>query len=568
MHRTENKSSLINHGVALLRDIGRIQAIAQILIRYGFADIVQRIGLINLLENAGKTLNRQSTIDIARMTTAERVRHALQALGPTFIKLGQVLATRVDMLPPDWIVELERLQDQVPAVDFAQLQTQLEEDLGAPPHEVFDFVETKALATASIGQVHRARLADGTEVVLKIRRPNIRKTIEADLRLLSRLALIVDEEIAWLSRFKPVELVRQFSASLRQELDLAAEARNADRVAENFAGDPHVRIPRIFWEWTCERLNVQEYVPGIPVRELAALAAAGLDPKLLASRGTHTLLKMMLQDGFFHADPHAGNLFAMPNNEIVIIDWGMVGRISETHRRQVIKLLLGLIECDAASTTKVLIEWAGDTQANEGELLDEVEAFIDRYHGVPLKQLNLLALLGDVTKILRDHHLVLPTDMAMMIKAVTTIEGLGRLLNPDYQIAEETEPVLRRLVKEQYAPQALIRRGWDALHEGLDLLAELPREIHQLTHVARRGQLRLGLDVAQIDRFGKELNRAANRLTIGLITSACILGAAIIAATSDRAGTDATTSLGLYILAGAGIGGMWVFVSIWRSGHR
>jgi ubiquinone biosynthesis protein len=404
--------------------------------------------------------------------------------------------------------------------------------------------------------------------VLKIRRPDIRKTIEADLRLLTRLALIADQEVAWLARFRPIELVKQFAVSLRQELDLAAEGRNADRVAENFAGDPRVRVPKIYWEWTCERLNVQEYVPGIPARDLAALANAGLDPKLLASRGTHALLKMMLQDGFFHADPHAGNLFAMPDNEIVIIDWGMVGRVSEIRRRQVIKLLLALIERDAGTTTNVLLEWAGDSQVNEDELRNEVEAFIDCYHGVPLKQLNLLALLGDVTQILRQHHLSLPTDMALMIKAVTTIEGLGRLLNPDFQIADEAEPVLRRLLTEQYTPDVMIRRGWDTLREGLDLLAELPREIRQLTLSARRGHLRLGLDVAQIDRFGNELNRAANRLTIGLITSACILGAAIIAATAERNGSSGMTWLGLYILAGAGIGGLWVLISIWRSGRQ
>lgn len=564
----DNRSSLLGHGVALLRDVGRLQAIAQVLIRYGFADLVQRIGLISLLESAGQTLNRQETVEIARMSTAARARHALQALGPAFIKLGQVLATRVDLFPPDWIAEFEMLQDQIQPIDFSLLQPQLEQDLGAPPDEVFAAIDSTALAAASIGQVHRAQLNDGSEVVLKIRRPDIRKIIEADLRLLSRLALIADREVAWLARFRPIELVKQFAVSLRQELDLAAEGRNADRVAENFAGELHVRVPKIYWEWTCERLNVQEYVPGIPVRDLAALSTAGLDPKLLASRGTQALLKMMLQDGFFHADPHAGNIFAMPDNEIVIIDWGMVGRVSEVRRRQVVKLLLALIERDAATTTHVLVEWAGDAKVNEDELHSEVESFIDRYHGVPLKQLNLLALLGDVTQLLRRHHLALPTDLALMIKAVTTVEGLGRLLNPDYQIVEEAEPVLRRLLSEQYAPEVMIRRGWDVLREGMDLLAELPREIRQLTQSARRGHLRLGLDVAQIDRFGHELNRAANRLTIGLITSACILGAAIIAATAEGGGSSGMAWLGLYILAGAGIGGLWVLISIWRSSHQ
>ncbi|MBL8420055.1 MAG: hypothetical protein JNK92_05405 [Dechloromonas sp.] len=337
------------------------------------------------------------------MSTPERARHALQALGPTFVKPGQILATRADLFTPEWIAEFDMLQDQVRALDFAQLRPQLEADLGAPPEEVFAFIDTIALAAASIGQVHRARLADGNEGVLKIRRPDIRPRIEADLRLLDRLASIAEQEIGWLAHFKPVELVRQFSESLRQELDLAVECRNAQRVAENFAGHPHVRVPKVYWKWTSERLNVQEFVPGIPARDLGAINAAGLDPRLVASRITDACFAMSLEHGFFHADPHAGNLFVLPENEIVLIDWGMVGRVPEARRCQVLKLLLGLIERDARSTTLILLEWAGDKQVHHGEPLNEVESFIDRYHGVSLKELNLLALLGDVTRILRKH---------------------------------------------------------------------------------------------------------------------------------------------------------------------
>ena len=564
----EDNSSLLLNSLALLGDLGRLHAIAQVLVRYGFADIVQRIGMASILAGAGKTLNWQETADIATMSTPERARHALQALGPTFVKLGQILATRADLFTPEWIAQFEMLQDQVRALDFAQLRPQLETDLGAAPEEVFAFIDTTALAAASIGQVHRARLADGSEVVLKIRRPDIRPRIEADLRLLARLASIAEQEIGWLAHFKPVELARQFSESLRQELDLAVECRNAQRVAENFAGHPPVRVPKVYWEWTSERLNVQEFVAGIPARDLCALIAERLDPRLVASRITHACLAMTLEHGFFHADPHAGKLFVLPENEIVLIDWGMVGRVSETRRRQVLKLLLGLIERDARSTTLILLEWAGDKQVHHGELLNEVESFIDRYHGVPLKELNLLALLGDVTRILRKHQLALPPDMALMIKAISTLEGLGRLLNPDYQIVEEAEPALRRLMLGQYGPQALMQRGWDVLREGIDLLADLPRELRGLTQAARRGQLRVGVDMAEIGHLGNEFSRAANRLAIALITSACILGASLIAALAERAGSGGIAGLGLYMLAGAGLGGLWLLISIWRSGGR
>lgn len=559
----DNQTSPLLDGMSLLKDIGRLRAIAQVMIRYGFADLLQRAGVAGLLNRAGESLNWQESAGDTRLSAPQRVRLAIQELGPTFIKLGQILATRVDLFDPEWISEFERLQDQVDPIDFARLRPQLEADLGASPESLFAWFDTTPLATASIGQVHRARLEDGHEVILKIRRPGIRPQIEADLRLLNRLAQLAESRIAWLARFRPGELVRQFATSLRQELDLAAECRSAQRIAENFRDDPYFRVPEVYWEWTCERLNVQEFVAGIPARNITAIREAGLDAQLIASRGTQAILKMILEDGFFHADPHAGNLFVMPGNSFVMIDWGMVGRLSEARRQQVIKLFLGLVERDSASTTRVLIEWAGETPVDEVALAEDVEAFIDRYHGVPLKQLNLIGLLGDVTRILRSHQLALPSDLALVMKAITTLEGLGRQLNPDYQIVEEAQPVLRRLFMNQFGPQALMRKGWNLLSDNVDILSSLPRELHGLAQTARRGQLRVGMDVQQLDPLARNVSRAANRLSLGLITSACILGAAVLGASQPQ--TEHLAWLGTLALSGAGLGGMAVLLAIWRS---
>lgn len=562
----DNNTSPLLDGFSLLKDIGRLRSIAQVMIRYGFADLLQRTGITNLLNRAGDPLDLEEAEENQQLTAPQRARLALQELGPTFIKLGQILATRVDLFEPPWITEFERLQDQVQPVDFALLRPQLEADLGASPESQFAWFDSTPLATASIGQVHRARLEDGREVILKIRRPNIRPQIEADLRLLSRLAQLAENHIAWIARFQPVELVRQFASSLRQELDLAAECRSAQRVAENFSGDPHFRVPEVYWQWTCERLNVQEFVDGIPARNISAIEAAGLDSRVIASRGTQAILKMILEDGFFHADPHAGNLFVMPENTFVMIDWGMVGRLSEARRQQVIKLLLGLVERNATSTTNVLLEWAGDTPVNETALTEEVEAFIQRYHGVPLKQLNLIALLGDVTRILRNHQLTLPTDLVLVIKAISTLEGLGRQLNPDYQIVEEAEPLLRRLIMRQLGPQALISKGWALLGENFEALLQLPNELQQLTQTARRGQLRMGFDLAQLEKLAKQISSAGNRISVGLITSACILGCAIIVA--NQPATANFANFANLALGGAGLGSLWLVLAIWRSSRK
>lgn len=309
------------------RDLGHLHDIASILIRYGFGDVVRRLGMAGVLERAGKALHWKQATELARLQPPMRVRRALEEMGPTFIKLGQILATRVDLSPPEWIVEFEKLQDRAPPVAFEAVYKQLEEDLGCVPEKVFTELDPEPLAAASIAQVHRTRLEDGTEVVIKVRRPGIRPVVEADLRLLTRLAEIAEAEASDLHRFKLREVVRQFTLSLRRELDLAAECRNAERVARNFSEYTEIIVPKVYWSWTSERVNVQEYIDGIPGRDLETVDKEGLDRKTLARRGAQAVLKMILEDGFFHADPHQGNVFYLSDNRIAFIDFGMIGRL-------------------------------------------------------------------------------------------------------------------------------------------------------------------------------------------------------------------------------------------------
>jgi ubiquinone biosynthesis protein len=299
--------------------------------------------MANVLERAGKVLNWQEAGELARLEPPARVRRALEEMGPTFIKLGQILATRMDLFSPEWIAEFEKLQDRAPSVPFAQIRQQLQVDLGAEQEEIFAAMDSEPLAAASIAQVHRARLRDGTDVIIKVRRPGIQPIVEADLRLLQRLAKIVEAESPEMSRFRPRDVVRQFTLSLRRELNLATECRNSERIARNFSDQSEIVIPKVYWTWTGERVNVQEAVNGIPGRDLKAVEQAGLDRKILARRGARAVLKMILEDGFFHADPHQGNIFYLPENRIAIIDFGMVGRLSADRRSQVVDLLHGLV---------------------------------------------------------------------------------------------------------------------------------------------------------------------------------------------------------------------------------
>lgn len=548
------------------RDLGRLHDIASILIRYGFGDMVRRLGMAGVLEHAGKVLRWKQSVELARLEPPARVRRAMEEMGPTFVKLGQILATRVDLFPPEWIAEFEKLQDRAPTVAFEAIHQQLAEDLGCAPEEVFAELNPEPLAAASIAQVHRARLEDGTEVILKVRRPGIRPIVEADLRLLARLAELIETEVEDLRRYKPSEVVRQFTLSLRRELDLAAESRNAERVARNFEQHPEIVIPKVFWPWCSERMNVQEYIDGIAGRDLDAVDQSGLDRKMLAQRGTQAVLKMVLEDGFFHADPHQGNVLYLPENRIAFIDFGMIGRLSESRRNQVVNLLHGLVGHDAQGVVEVLLDWGGDGEVDTESLNLEIEGFVDQYHGVALKDIKLGTMLMELTTLLRDHALSLPPDLALLIKAFVTLEGMGRQLDPDFDMVAEATPFLSRAMLSRYAPDVLAKRGWRALAGTVDLLTGLPQDLRQLLRSARSGKFQLHIDVTRLKTFGNQLDRAASRMAVGNVTAALIIGSSIVMTVKGGPTLFGLPLFGLLGFTGAVMGAIWLLFSVWRSG--
>ncbi|WP_341650234.1 ABC1 kinase family protein [Thauera humireducens] len=405
--------------------------------------------------------------------------------------------------------------------------------------------------------------------MLKVRRPGIRPLVEADLHLLARLADIVESEAPDLRRYHLREVVREFTLSLRRELDFAAECRNAERIASHFADHPEIVIPAIHWSWSGERLNVQDYVEGIPGRDLAAVDAAGLDRKLLARRGAAAVLKMMLEDGLFHADPHQGNVFYLSENRIAFIDFGMIGRLSETRRHEVAVMLYGLVTGDSESVADVLLEWReGEEAADPDRLRRDIDNFVDQYKGVPLKRLDLAAMLSDLMTLLREHGLSLPPELSLLVKAFITLEGMGRQLDPDFDIAAEAEPLLRQVLVAHRTPAAMARRGWRSLGSAFDLLASLPQDLGSLLRAGRRGKLQIQVDVLSLKHAVDQLDRAISRMTIGIVTAALIIGTAIVMTVVRDPTLGGLRTLGLLGFIGAVGGGLWVLLSIWRSRRR
>jgi ubiquinone biosynthesis protein len=551
------------------RDFGRLQQIVGVLVRHGLGDAVRRMGWADALQKAGHVVHWDSAADLARLEPPLQVRRALEELGPAFVKLGQLLAGRADLFGPEWISEFEQLHSRVPAVPFEELRLQLTEDLGGEPEEVFAWFDVEPLAAASIAQVHRARLKDGAEVVVKVRRPGIRRVIDADLRLLERLATMATKEWPDLQPYRPVELVRQFGHSLRRELDLANECRQAERIAANFTQQPDIVIPKVHWEWTHERVNVQAFIGGIPGGELERVDSEGLDRKLLAQRGAQAVMKMIVEDGLFHADPHPGNVFYLPDNRIAFIDFGMVGRLSPQRRAELLKLMLGLVQRDAPAVGDVLVEWAdGNSQVEEATLGADIDAFVDTYHGVPLAQLSLASMLADVTGILRKHRLVLPSDLALLIKAFVSVEGMGRKLDPEFHMAGEALPLLRKALRARYHPKALAQRSWRSVNRMVDLLTSVPDDLARLLRNVRHGGVQVHIDVKNLQRVGDQLDRAASRMTVGLVVAALIIGSSIVMTVGGGPKLFGLPAFGLLGFVGAGVGAMWLLRSISRSGKH
>jgi ubiquinone biosynthesis protein len=553
------------------RDLPRLREIGSVLIRHGFGDLVRRTGLATALERAGQILHWGEAGKSVEVEPQERFRRSLEELGPTFVKLGQVLSTRSDLLSPNWISELERLHSDVAPVSFDELLPQVEKALGRSPFDVFADVESEPHAAASIAQVHRAKLPSGIPVVLKIRRPGISAKIAADLRILDHLANLIEHEMPEARRYAPVQVVAQFRRSLERELDLAIEARHVDRFARNFADDPHILIPKVYWDFTSSLMNVQEYVAGIRGTDLPAIAAADLDRKVLAARGSDAVLKMILVDGFFHADPHPGNVLYLPGNRIALIDFGMVGRLSALRRRQMVDLLAGIVRQDDEAMLEVLLDWTGEHGVDEVQLAADVGELAFDFADTELKDLRIGALLQRVAALLREHAILLPPDLTLMFKALISLEGLGRQYDPEFRLVDRVRPFLDRALSERYQPAVALRRGQATLANAFGLVTTVPRDLARLIKDARRGRMRVDLDLKRLDSFGDRLDNTIDRVTIGIMTASLVIGSSIVMTVGSGPtlfGVPVLTLLGLLGYLIAFVNSLWIILSIWRSGRR
>ena len=500
------------------RDRARLKEISTVLIRYGLQDVIRLLGLSNLLSGAEGGSERQDG-----QTLPQRLRAALEALGPTFVKFGQILATRSDLLDASWTDELDRLHSQASTLSWEQLAPQIRADLKGDPHSLFAEFDETPLAAASMAQIYRARLHSGEAVVIKVLRPGLAKTIQADLRLLTYLAETVEQQSPALAHYRPRQMVRALATALTHELDLTHEGNNCERVAQQFAQQPNVVIPKIYWQWSSQRLLVQEFLPGIAPENPQQLTAAGLDGPLLAQRGAQAFMKMVLEHRLYHADPHPGNVMALADNRVGFIDFGMVGQLSERRRNQLLLLLQAIAERESAGIVNTLIAWSDSDPLDLLDLELAAQNFLDKQASATL---TLGKALTDLLVMVREHQLALPPDLVLLFKALITADGVLHRLDPHFDNIATLKPMLQQVMLQRYTPEAVRRRMLVLGGEALDASEELPQTLRLLMRRLKGGKISADINVKNIDQLSKALERAAITLAIAIVTAAFALGLA------------------------------------------
>ena len=517
---------MIRETVSHFKDLPRYRQILSTLVRYGYQDVVSALHLEGLVRPFEKVALGD---DVPPQDRARRLRMVLEDLGPTFVKLGQVLSTRPDLLPEAYITELASLRDDVRPFPYEEAEQILAEEYGRPAAEVFDWIDTSPLASASISQVHRVRLIDGRQVVLKIRRPGIEKTIHADLEILKNLAQLAERRLPFLVPYGPVSLVREFERSLKRELDFGVERRTMERCRQQLSREPMVHVPYVVPEYSSIRVLAMEFIAGVGVTDIAGLKALGISPPDVAIRGAHILMIQIFRNGFFHADPHPGNLRVLPGGVVAPLDYGMFGQLDLQTRERIADLLAGLM---AQETDRVLR--ALDALDIRGENVDPRALQIDcaelvaSYADLSLDTIDLGRLLNELIDFIRRFQLRIPPNLVLLIRSLVTIDGVCRTLDPHFDIARQLYPFLRQLALKRFHPARMLAQAIRTAEDAQRVAMLLPEVLGQSLESIKRGELKVHFDLQHFENLVHRLTRASNTLAIGIMISGFVVASAVV----------------------------------------
>ncbi len=556
------------------RDIPRIARIIAVASRHGFGHLVEQMGLQRFISLGRRIITFKTPPSLEhRLSAPERLRLMFEELGPTFIKLGQVLACRPDMLPIEYSRELTKLTDAVAPFPSKKAKEIIEQDLHGPVERIFAAFDDIPVAAASIAQVHRATLLDGTEVMVKVQRPDIDKIIDRDISIMRGIADLIESRVPELAPFNVPGIVDEFAHTIKKELDFFIEAANAAQLRNNFDKSDVLYIPRIFSELSTKRVLVLERIEGIRINEFQRLDEAGFDRREIARKGAAAYFKMMLRDGLFHADPHPGNIFVLPDGRLGLVDFGIMGRVTEENMELFANIFVALAEHDYDALVRqyvnlgFLSEESLNIEKFEREMKEDLAELLEPYYGMQVKQIDFGAYIDRVTHILLRHKLRQPSNLYLMDKALITLEGLLKQLDPSFNYFEAAQPYVAELVRRRRNPLRAVQAVRKSMADFADVFTQLPRQMKATYRKFMQGDLKVNIHHEGLTQLIKDLDKASNRLSFSIITAAIIVASSIIIHSGKGPMLFGLPMFGLIGYVIAALLGLWILVGILRSGQ-
>lgn len=542
--------------------------------RHGFGHLVEQLGLKRFVSLGRRAITfRTRSFPEHRSSAPVRLRIMFEELGPSFIKLGQVMACRPDLLPVEYAQELCKLTDSVPPFPFPEAREIVERELGAPLTRIFSTFDPEPIAAASIAQVHAARLLDNTEVMVKVQRPTIERIIERDISILRGIAELIEIYMPDMAVYNPRGIVEEFARTISRELDFFIEASNAGRLRENFLSSDILYIPRIFPEVSSKHVLVIERIKGLRIDEFERIDLAGFDRKVISRNGAAAFFQMVFQDGFFHADPHPGNIFVLPDGKIGLVDFGIMGRVTEENRQYYADTIVALVEHDFDKLVQEYMNMGfvpddvEDVDRFQRELKEDLVELLEPYYGMKVTQIDFGSYVDRLTKISLRHGLVMPQNLYLVNKALVTLEGLLRQLDPDFDFIEIARPHVARLLLKRKDPLRMLRSVRKNVADFSEVFTVFPKQLHRAFRKLLRGDIRVKVQHEELQHLIRDVDKASNRLSFSIITAAIIVASSIIIHSGQGQMLFGMPVFGLIGYLIAAVLGFWILIGILRSGQ-
>ncbi len=551
------------------RHLNRYRQILAILFKYGFGDLIERLNIEQYIEIGLRMIsnNKRQPHPVRRLTRPQRVRMALEELGTTYIKLGQILSTRSDLVPIRYIEELSKLQESVTPFSFMEVKKVIKSEFDKPVNLLFEEFYKKPLASASIGQVHKAVLKNGETVAVKVQRPNIKNIVEVDIEIMLHLAMLMERNIEEMAFFRPVKLIEEFSRGLEKELDYNREADNLERFSRQFFTDHTIYVPKVYREMTTERILTMEFIDGINISDTQAIDRARLSRKKIVNRGADLFLRQIFDHGYFHADPHPGNIRILSGNVLCFLDFGMMGIIDRYTKADFVDLIYSVVKQDEARATRTLLQLTSWEKEPDLRLLErDVSELMGNYFYKPLKDIEIGKLVQQMIELNSRYSLRIPPGIFLMMKTLSTIEDIARNLYPDFDMVTHLAPFIRREKTEKFHPKKIAESILDISGNFFDFFNKFPREALDVIRIIKRQRLQVHFEHHGLEKMIETHDRISNKISFAIIIAALIIGSSIVIIAKIPPLFFGISFIGIIVFVAAVILGGWLMIAILRKG--